>query len=358
MTMRRTLPMLLSAWLVWARGFAAPVDILPAGFEGALQPQVSLDARGAIHVAFGKGTSVYHVQSKDGTHWSAPTLVGTLPKLALGLRRGPRIVASDRTTLITAISHEDGNVHAWTSADDTVWTEQPVLNTTPLSAREGLHALAGDGQGKVAATWLDLRTGKMSLWAKFSSDDGLHWSEDRLVYAAPEGPICQCCAPAVAFAADGRIGFLWRNLLQGARDLYLSETTDTLRFSPARKLGQGTWILNACPMDGGSLAYGPAGRSHPVWKRERTVFASDDLATEAKLAQPAAQAVAAYVGDIPVTLWEANGSLMMQRGDAAPRTYARGGKFASIQGRGPVAAIAFEGIAPDGHRTLLVELIR
>lgn len=97
----------------------------------------------------------------------------------------------------------------------------------------------------------------MSLWAKFSLDGGRAWSEDRLVYAAPDGPICQCCAPSVAFAPDGRIGILWRNLVQGARDLYATETTDGLHFSPARKLGQGTWMLNGCPMDGGSWPMTP-----------------------------------------------------------------------------------------------------
>lgn len=357
--MRRTLPtLLLSALLAWVHGFAAPVDILPTGFDGASQPQVSLDAQGRVHVVFGKGNSVYYVHSADGTRWSAPTLVGTLPKLALGLRRGPRIIASPGKLLATAISHEDGNVHAWTSADGETWNKQPALNAVPNSAREGLHALAGDGQGKVAVTWLDLRTGKMSLWAKFSTDGGLHWSEDRLVYASPEGPICQCCAPAVAFASDGRIGFLWRNLLQGARDLYLSETTDGKTFTEARKLGQGTWTLNACPMDGGSLAYGPGATAHPVWKRERTVFTHTDLAHEIRLAQPATQAVTTYLGAQPLTAWESNGQLFLQRGEETPKPLTTGGRFASLASLGPVAAIAFEGIAPNGRRTLLVELVR
>jgi hypothetical protein len=356
--MARALPtVLLLSLLAWIRGVAAPVDLLPAGFEGAMQPQVSLDIRGEAHLVFGKGTSVYYIRSDDGTHWSAPALVGSLPKLALGLRRGPRIVTYPGKLLVTAISHEDGDLHAWTSTDGKTWAAQPALNTTPRSAREGLHALASDGVGNVAVTWLDLRLGKMSLWAKFSADGGRRWTDDRLVYASPDGPICQCCAPAVAFAADGRIGFLWRNLLQGARDLYLSETTDSLRFTPARKLGQGTWLLNACPMDGGSLAYGPEGKTHPVWKRERTLFAGDDLAMEAKLAQPAAQAVTAYIGATPLTVWESNGVLMLQRGDAPPGPYAPGGKFASIDGRGNRAVVAYEGMA-DGHRTILAEIIK
>jgi hypothetical protein len=356
--MRRTLPRLfLSALLACVHGLATPVDVLPAGFAGAAQPQVTIDELGGLHLAFGKGDSIYYVRSKDGARWSDPMLVGTAPKLALGLRRGPRINATGRAILITAISHADGNLHAWTTLDGDTWNEQAALNETPRSAREGLQALAGDGRGKVAVTWLDLRTGRMSLWAKFSSDGGLRWSEDRLVYASPDGPICQCCAPAVAFAADGRIGFLWRNLLQGARDLYLSETTDGRTFSPARKLGQGTWMLNACPMDGGALAYGPDSTAQAVWKRQQTVYAHNDLAREIRLAQPAAQAVTTYLGSLPLSAWESDGRLLLRHGEEAPRLLATGGRFASLASRGNVAAIAFEGDAA-GRRTILCELIR
>ncbi|KAJ3054740.1 hypothetical protein HK102_011471, partial [Quaeritorhiza haematococci] len=53
---------------------------------------------------------------------------------------------------------------------------------------------------------------------------------------------------------------MWRNSLKGARDLFLADSSDGGRtFSPAEKLGRGTWPLNACPMDGGAVAVGPAG---------------------------------------------------------------------------------------------------
>lgn len=356
--MRWTTQLLLATSLLPVACWSAAVEVLRDGATSGSQPQVEVDTKGSLHLVFGRATSLCYTRSDDGTHWSDATVVGTLPKLALGLRRGPRIAASPQGIVVTAISHADGNLHAWMSADGRTWSEQAQLNSVPSSAREGLHALAGDGQGRLAVTWLDLRTDKMSLWAKFSRDGGAHWSPDRLVYASPEGPICQCCAPAVAFAPDGRIGFLWRNLLQGARDLYLCETRDGETFTPARKLGQGTWLLNACPMDGGSLAYGPGSATHPVWKRERTVFASDDLAHELKLAQPAAQAVAAYLGATPLTAWEASGTLMLQRGAGAPTNYARGGRFASLSARGEVAAIAFEGVTPEGRSTLFCELLR
>ena len=349
---------LLAGFLLgWSALGAAPVDVLPAGTAEGLQPQVALGTDGSVHLVFGQGSRVLYVRSADGRTFTAPVEVGHLDKLALGMRRGPRIAVSPGTLLITSQSHADGNLHAWTSTEGLAWQAQPALNQVPSSAREGLHALAADGRGKVAVTWLDLRTGKMSLWAKFSADGGLHWSEDRLVYAAPDGPICQCCAPTVAFAPDGRIGILWRNLVQGARDLYAVETTDGRNFTAARKLGQGSWLLNACPMDGGALAYDPAGGWLPVWRRARSVFASENADRERKLADGATQPVATFLGSTPLIFWEAGGALMLQKGDAAPRVYTPGGRYASVASRGDLAVVAFEGTS-QGRRTILCELLR
>ena len=348
---------LASLLLAWGTLSAAPVELVPTDFSGALQPQVALSPDGCVHVVFGQGAAVFYTRSTDGRFFTPPTKVGTLEKLALGMRRGPRVTATNRLVLITALSHADGNIHAWTSPDGVRWNEQPALNAVPQSAREGLQALAGDGQGRVALTWLDLRRGQMSLWGRFSKDGGLTWADDCLIYASPNGPICQCCAPSTAFAPDGRMGFLWRNSLAGARDLYLCETKDGLKFSEARKLGQGSWILNACPMDGGALAYDQAGGSLPVWKRIRTVYSSEDSATERKVADAAAQPVATFLGKTPLILWESNGSLMLQRGVATPQVYAPGGQYAAIAGHGNFAVVVFEGPS-HGRKTIFFDTLR
>jgi len=336
---------------------ANPVQAVPSEYTAAIQPQVALGDNGSIHLTFGQGGSVYYTKSQDGVSFGQPVLVGTLEKLALGMRRGPRVTVTRELILITAISHADGNLHAWTSVDGLKWRHQPQLNGTATSAREGLHALAGDGRGRIAAVWLDLRTGMMSLWGKFSQDGGLHWTGDQLIYASPEGPICQCCAPSVAFAPDGRIGIMWRNLLQGARDLYVTETKDGKRFTPATKLGQGSWMLNACPMDGGALAYDSENHRLPVWKRIRTVFTSEESSREQAIAEAAAQPVAAFIGTKPLLFWESKGALMIRDDSAPPRVYAAEAKSASIASKDRLAVIAFEGTV-KGRKTILCEVLR
>src|SRR5690606_30487486 len=101
--------------------------------------------------------------------------------------------------------------------------------------------------------------------------------------------------------------------LAGHRDMYFAVSRDGGgRFSDARKLGQGSWKLDACPMDGGCLAVSAKGEMTTVWRREQQVFCTEsDDRSETLLGpgqQPwtAASADGAYfvwLGERPGTLW-------------------------------------------------------
>jgi len=58
--------------------------------------------------------------------------------------------------------------------------------------------------------------------------------------------------------------------------MYLVRSADGgATFGTAAKLGSGTWKLNACPMDGGSLVLGPKNSSVSVWRREGNLYLSN-----------------------------------------------------------------------------------
>ena len=344
--------------LVTTRAFAAPVEIIPPELRDAVQPQVAVAPSGRVHVVFGKASAIYHTTSPDGRVFSAPVKIGELEKLALRMRRGPRVTATDKLVLVTAISHTDGNVHAWTSTDaGQMWKENAPLNSAPKSAREGLQALAGDGRGLVAAVWLDLRGSGTELWGRISRDGGATWGGDLSIYQSPDGHICECCVPNVAISPGGEIAAMWRNWLGGARDLYLATSRDGRTFSPAQKLGTGTWTLKACPMDGGNLTFAPAGNWLAVWRRERAVFASETTAPEKQLTASAAQAVAAYAGKTPLIVWEASGALLLQRGRETPVRFAESAAAASIASGPETAVIAWEATV-NGAKTILLDRVR
>src|SRR5471032_2921812 len=99
------------AWAACALG--ASVEIVPREFRGAIQPQVAVAPGGRIHVVFGRDGVIFHTSSADGRAFSAPVRIASLEKLALGMRRGPRVTARDGLILVAAISHADGLLHTW-----------------------------------------------------------------------------------------------------------------------------------------------------------------------------------------------------------------------------------------------------
>jgi hypothetical protein len=76
---------------------------------------------------------------------------------------------------------------------------------------------------------------------------------------------------------------MWRNAVDGSRDFYLLRSTDNGKtFSKAQKLGEGTWKINACPMDGGDLTH-VAGKTVSVWRRMEDIYTAEPGKPEVKV---------------------------------------------------------------------------
>ena len=348
------------AVLLCTRTHAAPVEIIPPDFQGAMQPQVAVAPGGAIHVTFGKGSAVYHAASIDGGRtFTQATKVGELPKLALGMRRGPRIVAGPKVLAVTAISHAEGALYGWASVDGGAnWKQTSVINSVKGSAREGLHAMAADENGHAFVTWLDLRNKGMELWSASSADGGLTWGTNSLVYRSPDGHICECCHPSAAMDGHGRIAVMWRNWINGSRDMYLAESSDFGKsFGVARQLGAGTWKLNGCPMDGGALVLRSGGAPITAWRREKAIFAADPALIEQKLADSGVQPVVVTTSRGDYFLWETDGNLMLKKGAAPVEKLAANASFAAAAPLAKGGAVVVWQSEAGGVKTLLAEAI-
>jgi hypothetical protein len=133
--------------------------------------------------------------------------------------------------------------------------------------------LTADKQDNFYAVWLDMRTGKHNQ-VYFSNlyGNANRWSTNFLLYRSPDGHVCECCKPNV-YAEGNNVAVMFRNWLDGSRDLYLMQSHDKGQsFEKAQKLGEGTWKLNGCPMDGGGVAIDPAGVAHTAWQRLGTIY--------------------------------------------------------------------------------------
>jgi len=243
------------------------------------QPQLATDGR-MIALTYGAGNAVYFAKSDDGgATFSKGVVVSDKGKLSLGMHRGPRVVITQSGIVISAVVGEkgkgaDGDVVAWRSTDGgKTWSSPIRVNDIPAAAREGLHSMAFGGHNTIFATWLDLRSKGTHLYGSVSRDGGISWSPNTLVYQSPSGSICQCCHPSAIVDVQGRITVMFRNALNGARDLYVVHSVDGGRtFGEAEKLGRGTWEINACPMDGGGIAITKSAGLVSVWRRQKEIY--------------------------------------------------------------------------------------
>jgi hypothetical protein len=283
-----------------------------------VQPQLATIGD-QLYLAFGRGDRVHVARSDDGGRsFGAPVLLPITGEVSLGMRRGPRVAVTNTAVLVAAVSGaqgrgKDGDVVLTRSTDrGRTWSQSVVINDVPGAAREGLHALAAQPNGLVVAAWLDLREKGTRIYAAVSRDHGATWRADTLVYASPSGSVCECCHPSIAIGAGGDISVMFRNSVDGKRDMYVVRSADGLTFGPAARLGVGSWTLNACPMDGGGLAVGPAGDLTAVWRREGTVFLSTPASPEQRVGD-GRDAVVALSGGHRDVAWSAEAGVTLLR---------------------------------------------
>lgn len=316
------------------------------------QPQAAVGDDGSVHLVFGLGDMVHYSQSLDeGSTFAASRQAFRVPNLSLGMRRGPRIVKTKTAIVVTAIGGQigkgrDGDVLAWRSTDDGQTWQGPVrVNDTADSAREGLHAMASGADGSIWCVWLDLRDKKSEIYATMSKDGGATWEPNKCIYRSPDGSVCECCHPSVIVSGDS-VHVMFRNSLGGNRDMYVTSSTDRGKsFSDARKLGSGTWTLDACPMDGGMLAAGPKGALATVWRRDGNVYTAAGDGSPEILLGPGQQPWIAGTAKGSVIVWTVGreGDLLVQSPvSGQPQKLAGAARdpmiASSSNGEGPVVA--------------------
>jgi hypothetical protein len=234
-------------------------------------PNIARDKSGILHLVYGIGDSIMYTYSSDkGNSFYPPTLIAVLPKLFSFATRGPQIAVSDQGIIVTACNSK-GNIYSYYKMNEK-WKQGGRVNDMDTVAKEGLMALSADGENSFAI-WLDVRHNKKNkIYGARSNDGGKTWSENLMIYTSPDTSVCQCCKPSVKMKGD-KVYVMFRNWLDGNRDLYLIQSSDGgTFFGQAQKLGTGTWKLNGCPMDGGGLAINQKGQVQTIWKREGNIF--------------------------------------------------------------------------------------
>ena len=230
------------------------------------QPQIASDGT-TTGMVFGSGSSIFFAHAD-----STPVLVAEAPTLALGNHRGPRVAFTKSAIVVTAtISPADkqyapGTLRSWRSMDrGATWSAGTEISN-PGAGGMGFQGIASDGRDRVWAAWIGPDSGHPTLFISHSEDAGATWTKQRVLSAT----VCECCHPTVAVSADDTVRVLFRNNVGGSRDFYLATSKEGAAFEIA-KLGQGSWKLDACPMDGGGMGEF-AGEIVTLWRREGQLY--------------------------------------------------------------------------------------
>jgi BNR repeat-like domain len=317
---------------VLALAFLFALRLVPSDSGEYKQPQLAASDK-LIAVTFGSGDGIYYTASRDGGQsFPKPTRIAQLPGLMLGRHRGPRIAITRDAIVISAVSNLQGDLVSWRSTDaGRTWSRGAAANQTPRSADEGLHAMVSSRDGSLYAIWLDTPGKGKRLMGARSEDDGATWSKNIIVYASPDGTICQCCHPSLAVGSDGSIHAMWRNALAGDRDMYTAVSRDGGRtFGSASKLGTGSWHLDACPMDGGGISVTPNGKIASVFRRKQEVLLVNGDEPETLLATGKDPAIAATACGVFVAWTAADGLMARVPGRAEPLRLDPDGAFPQL----------------------------
>jgi len=323
--------------------FLAMMLTADLGSAPAHEPQMVAQGR-SVMMTFGADKEVFFRVSNDGGRtFAAAVKVSEGAVLPLTRHRGPRIALSGGAIVITAVTGKtlsegphahglpvDGDLIAWRSVDGgKTWSKGVVVNDVPGAPTEGLHTLASDAKGNLFAAWLDKRSGKGTKLYGALSKDGIHWSKNVLIYDSPEGTICECCHPSAAFDGSGQILVMWRNWLNGARDMYLAKSRDGVTFSKPEKLGEGSWKLNACPMDGGGLVV-DGEKILSAWRRADQLFLDEPGKPETLMGSGKDVAIAVSKDKV-YAIWSSAGGIMLWSG-GKETALAKEGAYPSLAG--------------------------
>lgn len=289
-------------------------------------PSMIKDKLNDLHLVYGNGDSILYLSTKNQDEpFSKPSLVAVLPNLAASSSRGPQI-ANTQSGITVMACNKEGDIFSYLKNASGNWSVATKVNDEDTTAKEGLTGLSGDGN-KLFTVWLDLRDKHNKIFGSGSTDGGKTWSTNKMIYASPDTTVCQCCKPSVVIKGSN-VYVMFRNWLDGNRDMYLIRSTDGGNtFGQAEKLGKGSWALNGCPMDGGGLTIHDDNKIQTVWRREGKIYAYRPGETESEIGEGRGCTLAS-VNNQTIYTWTENGQVVC----LLPKT----GKKIMGKGRYPV----------------------
>lgn len=269
---------------------AVQLERLP---QGALQPDVAVDAKGATHLIYlvgdPKASDIEYRRRSGNGEWSPPIRVNSQPgsAIAIGTIRGPRLaLGRDGRPQVVWNGSQKADpkpaaggsplLHARLLPDGKGFSAQRDLMGATHEL-DGGGAVASDGAGRVLVVWHASPAGRhgetnRAVFATLSTDDGATFEPERAISPAGIGA-CGCCGLTASMDSEGGAAVLFRAArTPNQRDMALLVSTNggvdfEERFSHP-------WAVGVCPMSSAAIAFS-GGKALAAWETAGRVWLGD-----------------------------------------------------------------------------------
>lgn len=273
--------------------------------DHGIQPQAVVDAKGAVHLIYFKGTpghgDIFYVRADAGGHFSKPIRVNSEPEsaIAAGNIRGAHLAVG-----------KAGRVHvAWMGSSKTQsgdWLTTPMLYARLNNAGtafepqrnviqsafglDGGGSIYADDAGNVGIAWHAPEPGgkgeeNRRVWLARSTDAGKTFAREVAASDAGTG-CCGCCGMRAFSDRKGNVFMLYRSATEKVgRDTYLLASADAGKTFRSDKLQ--AWNISTCPMSSFSLNEAK-GRVLAAWETDGQVYFASVDSENGKRSEPVA----------------------------------------------------------------------
>ncbi len=202
---------------------------------------------------------------KGNNHFSAPIRVPIeqntsiheegMPKIAI--KGNGTIVAIYETSSPTKTNQWAGFIRYMLSSDKgKTWSQPKYLSKdTSAGTDHSFASITRLSDGEVGASWLDESfdpkiPGRPVVFAKTNGAN--EFGKEILI----DSLACECCRTAISSSDNGKVGIVFRNILNGSiRDMSIAVSDNNGNsFSKAVSFSNDGWVVNGCPHNGPSVS--------------------------------------------------------------------------------------------------------
>ena len=308
-------------------------------------PEVVLDQRDVLHLAYGKDQDGYYVQSRDGGRtFGAPVKVNQRAgTITVGAERGVKIaVGKDGVIHVVWLGHYQKGGGIWyTRSTDGGKTFEAERNIQDTQIGCDSPTIVADSSGVVLVFWLDARLPKDAenpvsdaIILARSTNNGANFSRNEVVKYDFAGRACACCRLEARLSGND-VYLAFRTGYHNIRDFYLLKGRKTENHFKAVRVSSDEWKLEGCPMSGADFRVEKTGQVTLSWMSQGKVYWSNAKSMATGFAPRRQAPESEGTANHPLILTNRKRDVLLlwkQKGNLNWARYTMDGKFTGEQG--------------------------